>query len=144
MPLERGNTRQAISHNIRAERAAGKPQKQAVAIALNTARESMKNGKAKGKGPGLTKVGNVHAGFGHVKAIRMGQEYGPDHADDDGMAEITVHHGPKPKAPKRGRDGMIKGDYPPSPKRSTLHIPHAEAKELKIGDRVRVTLHRHS
>lgn len=97
------------------------------------------------KGASLKKVGNIHAGFGHVKAIRMGQEYGPEGADDDGMAEITVHHGPKPKPRKKDSRGNIKSDYPyPSPKRSTLHIPHEEAKELKIGDRVRVSLHRHS
>ena len=45
MPLDKGKSRKAISKNIRTERAAGKPQKQAVAIALNTAR----NGKKKAK-----------------------------------------------------------------------------------------------
>ena len=38
MPLQKGSSRKAISSNIRTEMAAGKPQKQAVAIALNTAR----------------------------------------------------------------------------------------------------------
>lgn len=38
MPLKKGKSKAVISHNIRAEIAAGKPQKQAVAIALNTAR----------------------------------------------------------------------------------------------------------
>ena len=37
MPLRRGRSKKTISHNIRAERAAGKPQKQAVAIALRKA-----------------------------------------------------------------------------------------------------------
>jgi hypothetical protein len=40
MPLQKGTSKQAISKNIRTEVAAGKPQKQAVAIALNTARKS--------------------------------------------------------------------------------------------------------
>jgi hypothetical protein len=40
MPLEQGNNRAAVSANIGTEMAAGKPQKQAVAIALNTARRS--------------------------------------------------------------------------------------------------------
>ena len=38
MPLESGSSREAVSRNIKTEMAAGKPQKQAVAIALNKAR----------------------------------------------------------------------------------------------------------
>ena len=40
MPLSKGKSKKAISQNIKTEMAAGKPQKQAVAIALNTARKS--------------------------------------------------------------------------------------------------------
>lgn len=40
MPLDKGKSKEAISSNIRTEIAAGKPQKQAVAIALNTARSA--------------------------------------------------------------------------------------------------------
>lgn len=43
MPLKKASSRKAVSANIRTEIAAGRPQKQAVAIALNVAR------KAKGK-----------------------------------------------------------------------------------------------
>lgn len=39
MPLEKGNNQQTISHNVKAEVHAGKLQKQAVAIALEKARE---------------------------------------------------------------------------------------------------------
>lgn len=42
MPLIKGNTKKAISQNIKTEKAAGKPQKQAVAIALNAARKGKK------------------------------------------------------------------------------------------------------
>lgn len=48
MPLKKGNSRAAISENIRTEIAAGKPRKQAVAIALNTARGGKKRPKKKG------------------------------------------------------------------------------------------------
>jgi ribonucleotide monophosphatase NagD (HAD superfamily) len=42
MPLVKGKGRKAVSANIRKEVAAGKPQKQAVAIALNQAGKSRK------------------------------------------------------------------------------------------------------
>lgn len=38
MPLRTGSSRKVVSENVKTEMAAGKPQKQAVAIALNTAR----------------------------------------------------------------------------------------------------------
>jgi hypothetical protein len=40
MPLSKGKSQKSISKSIKTEVAAGKPQKQAVAIALNTARKS--------------------------------------------------------------------------------------------------------
>ena len=45
MPLAKGKSRKTISKNIRTEIQAGRPQRQAVAIALSTAR-----GKKKKKG----------------------------------------------------------------------------------------------
>lgn len=40
MPLNKGKSREAVSENIATEMDAGMPQKQAVAVALNTARKA--------------------------------------------------------------------------------------------------------
>jgi len=40
MPLKRGTSKETVSDNIKTEKRHGKPQKQAVAIALNQARKS--------------------------------------------------------------------------------------------------------
>jgi len=42
MPLKKGSSRKTVSTNIRRERAAGKPIKQAIAIALSSAGKSRK------------------------------------------------------------------------------------------------------
>lgn len=45
MPLIKSASKSAVSKNIKTEMKAGKPQKQAVAIALSTQREAKKKGK---------------------------------------------------------------------------------------------------
>ena len=49
MPLKKGSSRGIIEENIKTEMRHGKPQKQAVAIALNTARASKKKAKKPAK-----------------------------------------------------------------------------------------------
>lgn len=45
MPLSKGTSKQAVSRNIATERAAGRPEKQAIAIALNEKRRTKKKGR---------------------------------------------------------------------------------------------------
>lgn len=63
MPLEAGKSREAFSHNVKTEVEAGKPQKQAVAIAYSNARgdddvvaglmDQIERAKASGDGPAV-------------------------------------------------------------------------------------------
>ena len=47
MPLVKGSSKKAISENIRREMSAGKPQKQAIAIAMNVAGKGKSSKKGK-------------------------------------------------------------------------------------------------
>lgn len=42
MPLDKSGSKASVGKNIKAEKAAGKPQKQSVAIAMNVQREAKK------------------------------------------------------------------------------------------------------
>lgn len=58
MPLIKSTTKEAVGKNIKTEMNAGKPQKQAVAIALNTKRQAMAN-----------KMGNSNNRANYAKAM---------------------------------------------------------------------------
>lgn len=49
MPLKHGSSQKTVSANIKTEMAAGKPQNQAIAIALANARKSSPPAQSKGK-----------------------------------------------------------------------------------------------
>lgn len=51
MPLKKGYSKKSISSNIKAEMESGKPQKQAIAIALETARTAAKKAGKPSKAP---------------------------------------------------------------------------------------------
>jgi len=65
MPLKKGSSQEAISKNIKTEMAAGKPQKQAIAIALDVARRTHKAAGGQlsylGMMPGMMPIGAMQA-----------------------------------------------------------------------------------
>lgn len=102
MPLVKGSSRQAVSANIKTELAAGKPRKQAIAIALNVA------GKSKRRN--IDRNSSAHdAGHPDHETLReekmeqamsrMGKDHAAQEFAEDRMARMGSH-GPEAK---RGR-----------------------------------------
>lgn len=60
MPLESGSSREVVGRNIKREKAAGKSQKQAVAIALHEAGVPRKGGKKVQKSAAVNDAGFVY------------------------------------------------------------------------------------
>ena len=106
MPLLKGTSRRIVSGNIRREIAAGKPQKQAVAIALNTARKrkdppmkSHESGMAgeKGMSPRKAMASGMIKGGGNFGAVSYSEAHGgagmhPDHVAGSGEKGMMQDH----------------------------------------------------
>lgn len=91
MPLIKSSSKAAVSENIRREMQAGKPQRQAVAIALSTQRDAARKGMAAG--------GAVHQqerpmpntsteNSGHLKGASGRQTY----SDKDTHGPVPIQH----------------------------------------------------
>lgn len=85
MPLEKGSSKAAISHNIATERNAGKPEKQAVAIAFSEAGKSRDNTFSYGGGnPEFPKSGPgdtpLNAAARAASAVADAGQFGRDAA----------------------------------------------------------------
>jgi hypothetical protein len=134
MPLVQGSSRAAVSENIRREISAGKPHKQAIAIALNTARRAtrramggqtpwavksearsmMHSGPIRSIVPGRTDKHNMNVGSGsYVVPADVVSHMGQNNSSA-GMAKLGSMFGPMPK--------MAHGSLPKAP---SIRMPKA-------------------
>jgi 8-oxo-dGTP pyrophosphatase MutT (NUDIX family) len=93
MPLEKGSSQEAISKNIEIERAAGKPEKQAVAIAMHEA------GKSKADSDKIKAAGTLIIADGKVLFLRRGN--GGDHPGEWAFAGGKIEAGETPEEAAR-------------------------------------------
>lgn len=116
MPLMHGKSKEAFSHNVKAEMDSGKPQKQALAIAYSAKRHAMKKKK-------MAMGGYAHGG--HVKHMEENEKLHPHHEpmehkavmdeDDEDDMPLMAHGGMHPVAlmimhKKKMADGGVAGE----------------------------------
>lgn len=87
MPLIKSSSPKEVSENIRRERDAGKPQRQAVAIALNTQREARRHGLATG-GAVTERTTPMERADSHIK----GTASLPKHKEDRPSGSVPMRH----------------------------------------------------
>lgn len=105
MPLKEGYSRATVSQNIKTEMGAGKPQKQALAIALSKAREAEKRRK-------MWMGGTV----GESGAVRQDHDleeahYEDEGDDDDCYALGGVVEPPRPSFHEELRRKLVRRQY---------------------------------
>lgn len=88
MPLIKSSSPKAVSENIRREIKAGKPQRQAVAIALNTQREARRHGMA--DGGAVTERNQTMNNTGHIKGTSGTKA--PKHAEARPPGPVPMRH----------------------------------------------------
>lgn len=113
MPLEKGGSRAAVSKNIETEMAAGKPQKQAVAIAMKTAELSSKDESPVGSLPFGQQT--IHD-YAVAQRKAWNQTIPSDLTDDAGAFEESKH----PRA-ENGQFGSGAGQKTQSKPKSPSH-----------------------
>lgn len=104
MPLEQGSSREAVSANIATERAAGKPEKQAIAIALHEA------GKSKADSESVKAAGTLIVADGAVLFLRRGN--GGDHPGEWSFPGGHIEPGESPEDAAR-RETLEEAGYEP-------------------------------
>jgi hypothetical protein len=101
-PLQSGKSQKTISKNIKTEKNAGKPQRQAVAIALSKSREGKDKdvfSKETGVEKKKHKLGEAEGGEYEVESIRQKVR----------RSKRTGRFGSRPSVKAGGRDGFKEG-----------------------------------
>lgn len=111
MPLIKGSSRKSIGKNIETEERNGKPQKQSIAIALNTARMAKKKSKGSGSMQEMEGPESIaDAVMSKRKAQRMAEG---GEVEGETLGSRIGFPGAEPRAKKMAYGGMAEDDNEP-------------------------------